>query len=122
MGRFFDLFFRYALYAEKSCGSFFWEVSAGLSCAIALACEGLFFDIRVMQEVILVTDTFVIEGLNRQFRKITKNKPSFTNDDSLRKMLYLASQNIVNHWTVVCRNWDMVSNQLRILFEDRETV
>jgi len=29
---------------------------------------------------------------------------------------------IVNHWTVVCRNWDMVSNQLRILFEGRETV
>ena len=70
----------------------------------------------------IIYTTNIIEGLNRQFRKITKNKPSFTNDDSLRKMLYLASQNIVNHWTVVCRNWDMVSNQLRILFEDRETV
>ena len=62
----------------------------------------------------IIYTTNIIEGLNRQFRKITKNKPSFTNDDSLRKMLYLASQNIVN--------WDMVSNQLRILFEDRETV
>ena len=70
----------------------------------------------------IIYTTNIIEGLNRQLRKITKNKPSFTNDDSLRKMLYLASQNIVNHWTVVCRNWDMVSNQLRILFEDRETV
>ncbi len=70
----------------------------------------------------IIYTTNIIEGLNRQFRKITKNKPSFTNDDSLRKMLYLASQNIVNHWTVVCRNWDMVSNQLRILFEGRETV
>ena len=54
----------------------------------------------------IIYTTNIIEGLNRQFRKITKNKPSFTNDDSLRKMLYLASQNIVNHWTVVCRNWD----------------
>ena len=70
----------------------------------------------------IIYTTNIFEGLNRQFRKITKNKPSFTNDDSLRKMLYLASQNIVNHWTVVCRNWDMVSNQLRILFEGRETV
>ena len=70
----------------------------------------------------IIYTTNIIEGLNRQFRKITKNKPSFTNDDSLRKMLYLASQNIVNHWTVVCRNWDMVSNQLRILFEGRGTV
>ena len=50
-----------------------------------------------------------------------KNKPSFTNDDSLRKMLYLASNNIVERWTVSCRNWDMVSNQLRIMFEDRES-
>nr|WP_279194210.1 hypothetical protein [Ruminococcus bromii] len=39
--------------------------------------------------------TNIIEGLNRPFRQITKNKPSFTNDDSLRKMLYLASQKIV---------------------------
>ena len=70
----------------------------------------------------IIYTTNIIEGLNRQFRKITKNKPSFTNDDSLRKMLYLASQNIVNHWTVVCRNWDMVSNQLQILFEGRETM
>ncbi len=70
----------------------------------------------------IIYTTNIIEGLNRQFRKITKNKPSFTNDDSLRKMLYLASKNISSHWTVVCRNWDMVSEQLRILFDDRETV
>ncbi|DAB04409.1 TPA: hypothetical protein CPT89_02115 [Candidatus Gastranaerophilales bacterium HUM_11] len=43
----------------------------------------------------IIYTTNIIEGLNRQFRQITKNKPSFTNDDSLRKMLYLASQKIV---------------------------
>jgi len=68
----------------------------------------------------IIYTTNIIEGLNRQFRKITKNKPSFSNDDSLRKMLYLASKNIVGRWTVSCRNWDLVSNQLRIMFEDRE--
>ena len=67
----------------------------------------------------IIYTTNIIEGLNRQFRKITKNKPSFTNDDSLRKILYLASKNIVEHWTSVCRNWDMVSNQLSIMFAER---
>ena len=63
----------------------------------------------------------IIEGLNWQFRKITKNKPSFTNDDSLRKILYLTSKNIVGHWSVTCQNRDMVLNQLSIIFGDRAT-
>ena len=67
----------------------------------------------------IIYTTNIIEGLNRQFRKITKNKPSFTNDDALRKILYLASRYIVEHWTSVCRNWDMVSNQLSIMFAER---
>ena len=62
-----------------------------------------------------------IEDLNRQFRQITKNKPSFTNDDSLRKMLCLASRKIVGHWTSRCRNWDMVLAQLQLMFQDRQT-
>ena len=68
----------------------------------------------------IIYTTNIIEGLNRQFRKITKNKPSFTNDDSLRKILYLASKNIVEHWTARCRNWDQVISQLEILFGDRQ--
>jgi putative transposase len=67
----------------------------------------------------IIYTTNIIEGLNRQFRRITKNKPSFTNDDSLRKMLYLASKKIVEHWTCRCRNWDKVLNQLNILFANR---
>ena len=67
----------------------------------------------------IIYTTNIIEGLNRQFRSITKSKPSFTNDDSLRKMLYLASKKIVEHWTVRCRNWDQVLNQLEILFSNQ---
>jgi len=70
-----------------------------------------------MRKIIYTTN--IIEGLNRQFRRITKNKPSFTNDDSLRKMLYLASTKIVEHWTARCRNWDQVISQLKFLFGDR---
>lgn len=68
----------------------------------------------------IIYTTNIIEGLNRQFRQITKNKPSFINDDSLKKMLYLAAMKIVKRWTVRCRNWDVVLNQLNILFADRK--
>ena len=69
----------------------------------------------------IIYTTNIIEGLNRQFRQFTKNKPSFTNDDSLRKMLYLASRKIVGHWTARCRNWDVVLSQLRLMFQDRQS-
>ena len=67
----------------------------------------------------IIYTTNIIEGLNRQFRQITKNKPSFTNDEALRKMLYLASKNIVKRWTQRCRNWDVVLNYLEVMFEGR---
>ena len=67
----------------------------------------------------IIYTTNIIEGLNRQFRQITKNKPSFTNDDSLRRMLYLASQRIMKHWHARCQNWDMVLSQLDLMFPQR---
>ena len=67
----------------------------------------------------IIYTTNIIEGLNRQFRQITKNKPSFTNDDSLRRMLYLASQRIMKHWHARCQNWDMVLSQLELMFPQR---
>ena len=67
----------------------------------------------------IIYTTNIIEGLNRQFRQITKNKPSFTNDNSLRRMLYLASQRIMKHWNARCRNWDLVLSQLELMFAGR---
>ena len=67
----------------------------------------------------IIYTTNIIEGLNRQFRQITKNKPSFTNDDSLRRMLYLASQRITKRWRTICQNWDLVLSQLEIMFSGR---
>ena len=68
----------------------------------------------------IIYTTNIIEGLNRQFRQVTKNKPSFPNDDSLKKMLYLASEKIVERWTQRYRNWDIVLDQLQLLFADRK--
>jgi len=64
----------------------------------------------------IIYKTNIIEGLNRHFWQITKNKPSFTDDDSLRRMLYLASQWIVKHWHARCQNWDLVLSQLELMF------
>ena len=63
----------------------------------------------------IIYTTNAIEGLNRQFRKVTKTKNVFPNDDSLRKMLYLAIQNLSIRWTQRCRNWDLIINQFRIM-------
>ena len=43
--------------------------------------------------------TNVIEGFNRQLRKVTKSRTVFSRDDSLLKMLYLATMDITKKWT-----------------------
>ena len=63
--------------------------------------------------------TNIIEGVNRQFRKVTKTKSVFPNDSSLEKMLYLASQNVMKKWKMRYRNWDLVLSQLNLLYNDR---
>lgn len=67
----------------------------------------------------IIYTTNIIEGLNRQFRKITKTKAVFPSDTSLEKMLYLASMNVMKKWTMRYRNWDQVLSQLIIMFEGR---
>ena len=63
--------------------------------------------------------TNIIEALNRQYRKVTKTKSVFPSDQSLEKMLYLASGNIVKKWTQRYRGWDQVLNQLVVLYGER---
>ena len=65
--------------------------------------------------------TNIIEGLNRQYRKVTKTKSVFPSDTALEKMLYLASENVVKKWTQRYRNWDQVLNQLIVLYGERIT-
>ena len=67
----------------------------------------------------IIYTTNIIEGLHRQFRKVTKAKSAFPSDTSLEKMLYLASMNVMKKWTVRVRNWDLVLSQLIIMFGDR---
>ena len=67
----------------------------------------------------IVYTTNIIEGLHRQFRKVTKSKTMFPSDHALEKVLYLASLNVMKKWTHRYRNWDRVLSQLLIMFEGR---
>lgn len=67
----------------------------------------------------IIYTTNALEGFNRQLRKFTKIRTSFPTDDSLRKALYLATEQIMTKWTSPCQNWSLTLAQLSIMFEDR---
>ena len=46
-----------------------------------------------------------IEGFKRQLRKVTKSRTIFPSDDSLLKMLYLATMDITKKWTGRRQDW-----------------
>lgn len=69
-----------------------------------------------IRKIIYTTNT--VESLNSQFRKVTKTKLIFPNDDSLLKMLYLAVERVAKKWTRNYPDWDLVINQLNIVFSD----
>lgn len=67
----------------------------------------------------IIYTTNALEGFNRQLRKFTKIRTSFPTDDSLRKALYLATEQIMNKWTAPSPNWSSTLAQLSIMFEER---
>jgi putative transposase len=67
----------------------------------------------------LIYTTNLIEGFNRQMRKVTKSKSVFPTDDSLIKMLYLAMMDVTKKWTQSRRDWGKIHSQLEIFFDDR---
>ncbi len=63
--------------------------------------------------------TNAIESVNMSLRKVTKNRGSFPNDESMFKLLYLALKNISKKWTMPIKNWKSALNQFSIIFENR---
>ena len=63
--------------------------------------------------------TNAIESLNFSLRKVTRNKSSFPDDDSIYKVMYLAIRNAGAHWTMPIKEWGLAVNQFAILFEGR---
>jgi transposase-like protein len=70
-----------------------------------------------IRRVIYTTNS--IEAVHRQFRKLTKTKGGFPNDNSLLKLLYLGIQNASKKWTMPIHNWNLTLSQLAIFFEGR---
>lgn len=66
----------------------------------------------------IIYTTNAIEGFNRQLRKVTKSRTVFPTDDSLLKLLYLATQDITKKWTSHRHDWHMIRAQLDIYFEE----
>jgi transposase-like protein len=67
----------------------------------------------------MIYTTNMIESLNRNLRKVTKNRSVFPNETSLLKLLYLATKNTTKKWTVAVPNWGKIIAQLHIHFGDR---
>jgi len=67
----------------------------------------------------VIYTTNIIESVHRQFRKLTKTKGAFPNENSLLKLLYMGIQNAEKKWTMPIRNWNLTLSQLAIFFEGR---
>ncbi|GGD49932.1 IS256 family transposase [Malaciobacter pacificus] len=67
----------------------------------------------------IIYTTNIIESVHRQFRKLTKTKGAFPNENSLLKLLYMGIQNASKKWTMPMRNWSLTISQLAIFFEGR---
>ncbi|WP_375330990.1 IS256 family transposase [Candidatus Tisiphia endosymbiont of Oplodontha viridula] len=69
-----------------------------------------------IRKAIYTTNT--IESINRQIRKIIKNKGVFLDDKSIQKIIFLALQNAAKKWTMPIKDWSLALNQFEILCGD----
>jgi len=77
-----------------------------------------FFDYsRSIRKIMYTTN--IVEGFNRQIRRITKTKGAFTSETALLKLLYLIQEDITQKWRVVQPGWKLVKQELVIKFGDR---
>ena len=63
--------------------------------------------------------TNAVEAVHRQFRKLTKTKGGFPNENSLLKLLYAGVLSASEKWTHPVQNWNLTLSQMVIHFEDR---
>jgi putative transposase len=66
----------------------------------------------------MIYTTNAIESLHAQMRKNIANRKVFPNDEALIKILLLNLRNFANRWTKR-QGWDIVMNQLMMIFGDR---
>jgi len=67
----------------------------------------------------LIYTTNTIESVNRQIKKVTKNKAAFPTEQSVIKSVYLAITYASKKWTTRVRNWSRIYPQLMVFFKER---
>jgi transposase-like protein len=67
----------------------------------------------------IIYTTNPVEGYHRQLRKVTKTKTAYPTDESLLKILYLATIEITKKWDTPLRDWKKCISQFAIYFNDR---
>ena len=67
----------------------------------------------------VIYTTNIIESVHRQFRKLTKTKGAFPNENSLLKLLYMGIQNATKKWNMPMWNWNLTLSHLAIFFDGR---
>ena len=67
----------------------------------------------------LIYTTNMIENLNRNVRKFTKNKTMFPDDSAVTKAVYLAIQHMSKLWTNAMHKWPLIASQFLILYPTR---
>jgi len=63
--------------------------------------------------------TNAVEAVHRQFRKLTKTKGGFANENSLLKLLYAGILKASERWTHPIQNWNLTLSQMTIHFPGR---
>jgi len=94
------------------------SVKAGARTGI-ISIHYLFTPLQDIRKVIYTPNA--IESLNSVIRKATKKRKLFPTDNSARKVVYLAIQEVSKKWTMPIRNWKEALNRFMIEFEDRLT-
>ena len=67
----------------------------------------------------IIYTTNAVEAVHRQFRKVTKTRSIFPNDDALKKMLFLSYRDLSKKWTMQVPNWAIVLSHLSVIFKEQ---
>lgn len=55
----------------------------------------------------VIYTTNAVEAVHRQFRKLTKTKGAFPNENSLLKLLYAGALKASEKWSMPIQNWNL---------------
>lgn len=78
----------------------------------------IFLDFPIEIRKIVYT-TNLIENLNGQVRKYTRNKMSFPTEEAVKKSVFLAIKQATRKWSRPIKNWGVLYGQFRLIFEER---